>query len=55
MVLNNLLGACLWWKIHKSQIGAIKTNFLGDKIPTESMHYTCIACVTIDCYENGKE
>ena len=28
--------------------GAIKTNLLGDKIPKESMHYTCIACITID-------
>ena len=28
--------------------GAVKTNFLGDKIPKESMHYTCIACITID-------
>ena len=28
--------------------GAIKTNFLGDKIPKESMHYNCIACITID-------
>ena len=28
--------------------GMIKTNFLGDKIPKESMHYTCIACITID-------
>ena len=35
--------------------GAIKTNFLGDKIPKESTHYTCIACITVDCYENGKE
>ena len=26
----------------------IKTNFLGDKIPKENMHYTCIACITID-------
>ena len=26
----------------------IKTNFLGDEIPKESMHYTCIACTTID-------
>ena len=24
------------------------TNFLGDKIPKESIHYTCIACITID-------
>ena len=28
--------------------GVIKTNFLGDEIPKESMHHTCIACVTID-------
>ena len=28
--------------------GVIKTNFLDDKIPKESMHYTCIACITID-------
>ena len=28
--------------------GVTKTNFLGDEIPTESMHYTCIACITID-------
>ena len=28
--------------------GAIKTNFLGDKTPKESMHYTCIACINID-------
>ena len=28
--------------------GAIKTNFLGNKIPKESMHYTCITCITID-------
>ena len=26
----------------------IKTNFLGDEIPKENMHYTCIACITID-------
>ena len=28
--------------------GVIKTNFLGDEIPKESVHYTCIACITID-------
>ena len=28
--------------------GVIKTNFLEDKIPKESIRYTCIACVTID-------
>ena len=26
----------------------IKTNFLGNDVPKENMHYTCIACVTID-------
>ena len=26
----------------------IKTNFLGNKIPKEKKHYTCIDCVTID-------
>ena len=26
----------------------IKTNFLGDKIPKESMQHDCIACITID-------
>ena len=26
----------------------IKTNFLGDEIPKENMHYTCIACIAID-------
>ena len=28
--------------------GVIKTNFLGDEIPKESMYYTCIACITND-------
>ena len=28
--------------------GMIKTNFLGNDIPKENMHYTCIACITID-------
>ena len=26
----------------------IKTNFLGNDVPKENMHYTCIACITID-------
>ena len=26
----------------------IKTNFLGDKIPKEKRHYTCIACIIFD-------
>ena len=28
--------------------GVNKTNFLSDEIPKESMHYTYIACITID-------
>ena len=28
--------------------GVIKTNFLGNDIPKENIHYTCIACITID-------
>ena len=27
--------------------GVIKTNFLGDEVPKENEHYTCIACITI--------
>ena len=26
----------------------IKTNLLGNEVPKENMHYTCIACITID-------
>ena len=28
--------------------GVIKTNFLGDEMPKGNVHYTCIACITID-------
>ena len=28
--------------------GVIKTKFLSDEIPKENVHYTCIACITID-------
>ena len=28
--------------------GKIKTNFLGNEVPKENMHYTCIAFITID-------
>ena len=28
--------------------GVIKTNFLGNDMPKENIHYTCIACITID-------
>ena len=26
----------------------IRTNVLGNDMPKENMHYTCIACITID-------
>ena len=39
------------WEIEN---GVIKTNFLGEKIPKENMHYNCIALYWF-CYENGKE
>ena len=28
--------------------GVIKTNFWANDVPKENMHYTCIACITID-------
>ena len=28
--------------------GVIKTNFLGNDMPKENIHYNCIACITID-------
>ena len=28
--------------------GLIKINFLGKDMPKENMHYTCVACITID-------
>ena len=28
--------------------GKTKTNFLGNDVPKENIHYTCIACITID-------
>ena len=28
--------------------GVIKTNVLGNEVPKENMHYTCIACITTD-------
>ena len=32
----------------KEHDGVIKTKFLGNDVPKENKHYTCIACVTID-------
>ena len=28
--------------------GVIKTNFFSNESPKENVHYTCIACITID-------
>ena len=28
--------------------GVIKTNFLGNEVPKENMHYACMTCITID-------
>ena len=40
------------YKYLKSKVrefnGVIKTNLLGNDMPKENMHYTCIACITID-------
>ena len=30
--------------------GVIKTNFLGNNVSKENMHYTCISCITIDSF-----
>ena len=32
----------------KEYDGVIKTKFLGNDVPKENKHYTCIACTTID-------
>ena len=32
--------------------GVIKTNFLNNSMPKENMHYSCIACITIDSVIN---
>ena len=32
----------------KEYDGEIKTNILSNDMPKENMHYTCIACITID-------
>ena len=32
----------------KEYDGVIKTNFLGNDVPKENKHYTCIACIAID-------
>ena len=52
----------MWFKFHSKPIyekiylkgkvkefaSVIKTSFLGNDMPKENLHYTCIACITID-------
>ena len=38
---------CIKGKVREFS-GVIKTNFLGDEIPKENVHYAYIACITID-------
>ena len=33
---------------HCGSLDRLKTNFLGNEVPKENMHYTCTACITID-------
>ena len=46
------LWACLWWKIQRAKVKAfndvVSTVSSDDKIPKESVHYTCIAAINID-------
>ena len=35
--------------------GVVKTNFLGDEMPKENVHYTCIACIIIDSVMKTKK
>ena len=46
------LWVCLWWKIQRAKVKAfndvVSTVFSDDKIPKESVHYTCIAAINID-------
>ena len=35
--------------------GVVKTNFLNNGMPKENIHYSCIACVTIDSVINFKQ
>ena len=38
---------CLKAKVREFN-GNTKTNFLGNNLPKENTHYTCIACITVD-------
>ena len=51
-VLNFIANLLYEYKYLKAKVrefdGVIKTNFLGNDMPKENMHYTCLACITID-------
>ena len=57
-VIKDILGINFYsepvyeYKYFKAKVrefdGMIKANFLGNNMPKENMHYTCIACITID-------
>ena len=38
---------CLKAKVREFD-GVIKTTFLGNDMPNENMHYTCIACINFN-------
>ena len=46
-VIKNKLSIKFHSKVREFD-GVIKTNCLGNDTPKENMHYTCIACITID-------
>ena len=35
--------------------GVVNINFLGKEIPKEGMHYTCVACKSIDSFWKWKK
>ena len=42
----------LWWKIYKDKVkkynGLVNTDFLNNGMLREGVHYSCIACISID-------
>ena len=50
-IANQFMNKYLKAKVREFD-GEIKTNFLGNDMPKENMHYTCIACITIDSVMN---
>ena len=45
---------CIKVKVREFK-GVIKTNFLGNEVSKESVHCTCITCITIDSVMKMKE